>query len=104
MAPDETTAPDLMRASARFPASVPPRDASHAPQRWVPTSIAPRLMAEHSETHDDRAHVLLCGLLAGLFLLLASWTGDVRGYAAALLFGLLTVTLLILNLGERRHD
>jgi hypothetical protein len=84
------------------PASVPPRDASH--ERWVPTSIAPRLMAEHPEARDDRAHVFLCGLIAALFLALAFLKGDDRGYGAALLFGLLTVTLLVLNLAKNHHD
>jgi hypothetical protein len=103
-APDPAPAPDRMPASAKLPASAPPRDASHDHERWVPTSIAPRLTAEHREARDDRAHVFLCGLLAALFLALASWKGDGRGYAAALLFGLLTIALLVLNLAQSRHD
>ena len=103
-APDVTPAPDHMPASAESPAFVPPRGASHDHERWVPTSIAPHLMAERSEAPDDRAHIVLCGLLAMLFFALAVWKGDGRGYAAALVFGLLAVTLLVLNLTHSRHD
>ena len=103
-APDATPAPDRMPVSAESPASVQCRDASHDHERWVPTSIAPRLTAERPEARDDRAHVFLCGLLATLFFALAVWKDDGRGYAAALLFGLLAVTLLVLNLAQSRHD
>ena len=104
-APDATPAPDRMPASAESPAPVPlPRDSSHDHERRVPTSIAPRLMAERPKARDDRAHVLLCGVLATLFFALAVWKGDGRGYAAASLFGLLAVTLLVLNLAQSRHD
>ncbi|HET9328415.1 MAG TPA: hypothetical protein VFQ05_16735, partial [Candidatus Eisenbacteria bacterium] len=95
----------------KLPAPGPPRDASPERVRWVPTSIAPRLTSiaprltsQRPEARDDRTHVYLCGLLAALFLVLASWKGDGRGYAAALLFGLLTVTLLVLNLAQSRDD
>lgn len=99
-----TPAPDRTPASAESPASVPPRDVRHNVERWVPTSIAPRLKDERREARDDRAHVVLCGLLATLFLVLAVWKVDGLGYAAAVLFGLLTVTLLVLNLVQSRRD
>lgn len=106
-----TPALDRVSAPAEPPASVPAPDASRERERWVPTSIAPRLTAERSETRgetrdempDDKAHVVLCGLLATLFLALAVWKSDGRGYAAALLFALLAVTLLVLNLAHRRR-
>jgi hypothetical protein len=101
---DATAAPDRMPASAKLHVPVPPRDASPERERWVPTSIAPRLTSERPQARDDRAHVFLCGLLAALFLALASWKGDGRGYAAALLFGLLTVALLVINLAQSRDD
>jgi hypothetical protein len=103
-ASDATAAPDRMPAFAQSPANVSPRDASPEHQRWAPTSIAPRLMSDHPEVRDNRAHVFLCGLIAALFLALASLKGDGRDYAAALLFGLLTVTLLVLNLARSRQD
>ena len=88
--------------AARLSASVPSHDHEH----WVPTSIAPHPMfvTERPEARDDRAHIYLCGTVAALFLALSSWTGNGRGYAAALLFGLLTVTLLVLNLMGSGHD
>jgi hypothetical protein len=103
-APDAPPVPDRMSAFAESAASVPRRGASHDNERWVPTSIAPRLTDEPPDARDDQGHVVLCGLLATLFLALALWKGDGRGYAAAVLFGLLTVTLLVLNLTHsRRH-
>jgi len=88
--------------AARLSASV----SSHDHEHWVPTSIAPHPMfvTERPEARDDRAHIYLCGTVAALFLALSSWTGNGRGYAAALLFGLLTVTLLVLNLMGSGHD
>ena len=103
-APDAMASRDRMPASAKFPAPVPPRDAPAEHERWIPTSIAPRLTSVRPEARDDRAHVFLCGVLAALFLTLAFWKGDGRGYAAALLFGLLTVALLVLDLTRSRHD
>ena len=104
-APDAAAAPERMPASAKLPAPVRPRAASRREhKRWVLTSIAPRLTSEHPEARDDRVPVFLCGLIAALFLALASLKGDGRDYAAALLFGLLTVTLLVLNHERSRHD
>ena len=64
----------------------------------------PRLTAEHPEPRDMRAHVFLCGLIAVLFLVLASLKGGGRDFVAALLFALLTGTLVVLNPARRRHD
>jgi hypothetical protein len=98
--PDDAATP----AAAATVAPAPPRGASHDHQRWLPTSIAPRLATVRPGARDDRAHAILCGLLATLFFALAVWKDDGRGYAASFLFGLLAVTLLILNLGRSRHD
>lgn len=105
----EPAAHNATPTPARRPASVEsrapvPRDASLEAERWIPTSIAPRLTAERLEVQDDRAHVFLCLLLGILFFALGVWKNDGRGYAGALLFVLLAVTLLVLNLSQSRHD
>ena len=102
--PAATAASERIPTPAEPPASVRHRAASHDLERWVPTSIAPRLTADYPEANDDRAHVFLCGLLAALFLALGVWKGDSRGYAVALLFALVAAALLVLNLAQRRHD
>jgi hypothetical protein len=101
---DATAAPDRMPASTNLPSPVRSRDASPKHERWVPTSIAPRLTSEHPEPGDDRTPLFLCALITALFLALASLKGGGRDYAGALLFGLLTVTLLVLNFVQTRQD
>jgi len=96
-------APDRVPVSAGLPAP-PPRDASHDHERRVPTSIAPRLTAEHPEARDLRVLVFLCGLIGALFLALSFLKGDGGGYVPALLFGVLTVTLLVFNLTKSRNE
>ena len=98
------TAPDRTPAFAEPPAPVSRRNGNHDHERWVPTSIAPRLMALRPEPRDDRGHVVLCGVLAVLFLALGAWKDDVLGYAAGLLFALLAGTLLVLNHAHSRHE
>src|SRR5438045_2969450 len=73
-------------ACAESHARVSRRNGNHDHESWVPTSIAPRLMAVRPEPRDDRAHVVLCGVLAVLFLALGAWKADGLGYAAGLLF------------------
>jgi len=101
---DATAAPDRVPVSTNLPSPVRTRDASPRRERWVPTSIAPRLTSEHPEPGDDRTPLFLCALITALFLALASLKGGGRDYAGALLFGLLTVTLLVLNFVQTRQD
>jgi hypothetical protein len=101
---DATASPDRLPASTNLPLPVRTRDASPRRERWVPPSIAPRLTSEHPEPGDDRIPVFLCALITALFLALASLKGDGRDYAGALVFGLLTGTLLFLNLVGSRQD
>jgi hypothetical protein len=95
----ETTTP------ARMPEPTPsPAPSVPSPSIPAPPSIAPRLPSTEVRMEDDWSHVVLCIALAAFFVALGYWKADVRGFAAAGLFGVLAVTLTIVNLAQSRRE